>query len=53
MVVLDAPLLFESKLYWLCDCNVVVACCDEALQLQRCVLRDGLTLDQARLRLKR
>jgi dephospho-CoA kinase len=52
-VVLDAPLLFESNLHWLCDCSLVVACSDEAQQLQRCVLRDGLTLDQARSRLQR
>jgi dephospho-CoA kinase len=52
-VVLDAPLLFESNLHWLCDFSLVVTCSDEARQLQRCVLRDGLTLDQARSRLQR
>jgi dephospho-CoA kinase len=53
VVVVDAPLLFESNLHWLCDVSVVVACSDEAQQLQRCVLRDGLTLEQARSRLQR
>ena len=53
MVVVDAPLLFESHLHWLCDVSVVVVCSDEIQQLQRCVLRDGLTLEQARSRLQR
>lgn len=53
VVVLDAPLLFESKLHLLCDCSVVVVCSDEAQQLQRCTLRDGLTLEHARARLQR
>jgi hypothetical protein len=53
VVVLDAPLLFESKLHLLCDCSVVVVCSDEARQLQRCMLRDGLTLEHARARLQR
>jgi dephospho-CoA kinase len=53
VVILDAPLLFESKLHWVCDCSVVVACSDEAQLLQRCVARDCMTVDQARARLRR
>ena len=53
VVVLDAPLLFESKLHFLCDCSVAVVCSDEARQLQRCMLRDGLTREHARSRLQR
>jgi dephospho-CoA kinase len=52
-VLLDAPLLFESKLHLLCDCSIAVVCGDEKQQLQRCVLRDGVTLEQARSRLER
>jgi dephospho-CoA kinase len=39
-VVLDAPLLFETHLDWVCDRVLVVSCTHET-QLQRLIARDG------------
>jgi dephospho-CoA kinase len=46
MVVVDAPLLFESGLYRLCDYNLLI-CVEKEAQIARLVARDGLTKVQA------
>ncbi|KAH9953308.1 CoaE-domain-containing protein [Russula dissimulans] len=49
--VLDVPLLIESKVYeWVG--KVVVVYCSAEIQLQRLILRDGLTREDARARLQ-
>lgn len=48
--VLDAPTLFESGLDSLCTV-VVSVIADESLRLQRIISRDGLTAEEAQLRL--
>lgn len=50
VAVLDAPLLFESKLNLLCGVTLCVVC-GEASQLERLVARDGLTAEQAAQRI--
>eukprot|EP00897_Mesotaenium_endlicherianum_P009672 jgi/Mesen1/8733/ME000052S08164 len=50
VVVLDAPLLFEAKIHVLTNPVVVVYCEGEA-QLERLVHRNGLTREQAQLRI--
>lgn len=49
-VILDVPLLFETKLYEFCDV-VVAVIADEKLRLKRIVSRDKIDLKAARLRL--
>ena len=46
VVVLDAPLLFETFLDRVCA-TVVVVSCDEHTQIARLVARDGCTQEQA------
>jgi dephospho-CoA kinase len=50
LVVLDIPLLYESKLEAMVD-RVMVVYCPRELQLERLVRRDGLTPEQAEARL--
>eukprot|EP00039_Didymoeca_costata_P025973 m.14614 g.14614 ORF g.14614 m.14614 type:complete len:264 (-) comp5167_c0_seq1:29-820(-) len=45
-VIMDAPLLFESGLHWLCRRTYLVAC-DEKIQLDRIVARDNVPREQA------
>jgi len=46
MVVLDAPLLFESKANLLCK-HVIIVHCSEATQLKRVSERDGVSIEEA------
>nr|CCC90800.1 putative dephospho-CoA kinase [Trypanosoma congolense IL3000] len=47
LVVLDAPLLYESNIYtWIVDCVMVVACREEQ-QVERIMKRNGLNREQA------
>lgn len=50
-VVLDIPLLFESKLRGFVE-KVIVVAVDPAIQLGRLMTRDGSTADEANLRIK-
>jgi dephospho-CoA kinase len=50
-VVLDVPLLFEAGFEVLCD-RVIVVCADEETRIKRIIRRDGLTADEAALRVK-
>ncbi|KAF7204294.1 dephospho-CoA kinase domain-containing protein [Nothobranchius furzeri] len=49
-VVLDVPLLFETRRLTKFLTHTVVVYCDPATQLQRLVQRDGLTQEQAKQR---
>jgi len=49
-VVIDAPLLFESKLDRRCD-TVIAVIAPEEMRLERIMERDGLSEDAARLRM--
>lgn len=51
LVVVDVPLLFEKKLQKNFDATMVVAC-KPRKQLQRIMKRDGLSSQEARLRIK-
>ncbi|KAG8346655.1 putative Dephospho CoA kinase [Trypanosoma vivax] len=52
MVVLDAPLLYESSIYtWFVDCVVVVSCTEEK-QIARMKARNNLTTEQALQRVR-
>lgn len=51
LVVVDVPLLFEKKLQKNFDATMVVACTPQK-QLQRIIKRDGLSSQEARLRIK-
>ncbi|KAH8550967.1 dephospho-CoA kinase [Umbelopsis sp. PMI_123] len=51
LVVVDVPLLFESKLYRFVNTTVVVYC-SELLQLQRIVKRDNMTEEAATQRIR-
>lgn len=49
-VILDAPQLFESHLD--ADCDYIIAViADEETRLQRIAMRDGITIDAAKIRL--
>jgi dephospho-CoA kinase len=48
--VYSAPLIFEKNLEGLFD-NVILVWCEEATQMQRLAKRDGISLDDAKLRL--
>ncbi|WP_047985065.1 dephospho-CoA kinase [Ornithinibacillus californiensis] len=50
-VVMDIPLLFESKLTHMVD-KILVVFVDEAVQLQRLMERDGSTRDEALQRIQ-
>ncbi|MFC0216197.1 dephospho-CoA kinase [Paenibacillus chartarius] len=50
LVVLDIPLLYESKLEYMVD-RIMVVYCPRAMQLERLVKRDGLSVQQAEERL--
>ena len=50
VLVLDAPLLFETKLDWLCSMRVVVSV-DAETQLRRLIERDACLEAQARARI--
>ena len=50
--MINAPLLFESKLNTLMDRNIVVVA-DEELQIERGIKRDGLTKKEISERLSR
>ncbi len=50
-VVLDIPLLFESKLTYMVDKTILVYV-DEEIQLQRLMNRNGYNKDQAKLRIQ-
>lgn len=50
IVIVDAALLVESGSYRLYDYLIVVTC-DPTLQLARIINRDGLTVEQARVRM--
>ena len=49
--VIDAPLLFEAGLEKECDCVIGVVA-DQRMQLRRIVSRDGITPQDAEMRLK-
>lgn len=51
LVVVDVPLLYESKLQGYFQ-KVMLVYVSEAIQLQRLMERDGLTMDAAQLRLQ-
>lgn len=51
LVVVDVPLLFEKKLQKNFDATMVIACKPEK-QIERIIKRDGLTSQEARLRIK-
>ena len=51
LVVLDAPLLFESKLDKICSSTLVVAC-DPETQLKRLLERDKCSSEHAKARIK-
>lgn len=51
LVVVDVPLLFEKKLQKNFDATMVISCKPQK-QLQRIIKRDGLTSQEARLRIK-
>lgn len=50
-VVLDIPLLFESKLMHFVD-KIIVVYVDEAVQLKRLMERDGYSIDEAKQRIQ-
>ena len=51
LIILDAPTLFESGAYKLCE--LVISCiADERLRCERIMDRDGLTPEQAESRIK-
>ena len=50
VALLDAPTLFESGLDSECDA-VIAVLCDEKIRKQRIIARDGLTEEQAEIRL--
>jgi len=50
-VVLDIPLLFESKLTYLVDKTILVYV-DEQIQLERLMQRNGYTEEEAKLRIQ-
>lgn len=49
-VVLDAPLLYERRLHWICD-HVVCVSTDPEQQLRRLMARDHITEMQARAKI--
>lgn len=51
LVVVDVPLLFEKKLQKNFDATMVISCKPQK-QLQRIIKRDGLSSQEARLRIK-
>lgn len=51
LIVLDMPLLFEESYQTICDA-VMVVFVPEITQLKRLINRDGLTSDEAQLRIK-
>lgn len=51
-IVFDAPLLLESNCDCFCD-SIIYVKTDESVRLDRIIKRDGITLNQAILRLKR
>ena len=52
VLVIDAPLLFESGLAAWCD-EVVALCADRGVRLERIMRRDGLTEEEALARISR
>ena len=50
-IILDAPLLFEANLDKMCDYTICVTC-DFDKKVERIIKRDGLTLCEAKARLK-
>ena len=52
VVILDAPLLFESKADQLCD-KILAVVAEEETRKQRIMERDGLTNEEAEARMKR
>lgn len=50
LLVLDIPLLYESKLEWMVS-RVMVVYCPREVQLERLIHRDGLAAEQAEARL--
>ena len=50
-IMIDAPVLFESGFYKLCDCTVCVTAPTE-LKLKRITKRDGITFEKAEARLR-
>ncbi len=51
ILVFVIPLLFEAKLTDIVT-EIWVVCCSESLQIQRLMARDGLTVEQAKSRIK-
>lgn len=49
-IIIDAPLLFESKLDKLCD-KTIIAKANKRVRLQRIIKRDNISLSLAKLRL--
>ncbi|TVY06926.1 dephospho-CoA kinase [Paenibacillus cremeus] len=51
LVVVDIPLLYESKLQWMVS-QVMVVYVPRSVQLERLMIRDGITEEQAEKRLQ-
>lgn len=47
VIILDIPLLYETKLEYLCD-KVLVVCTDESIQVERIKARDGIKEELAK-----
>lgn len=52
MVIVDAPLLFESGYDKKCDCVISVVA-DEELRISRIIARDGISTDRAKSRISK
>eukprot|EP00708_Paratrimastix_pyriformis_P005330 GAFH01004341.1.p2 GENE.GAFH01004341.1~~GAFH01004341.1.p2 ORF type:complete len:250 (-),score=60.31 GAFH01004341.1:53-721(-) len=50
LIVVDAPLLFETKIHKLCS-TIIVVYADPATQLQRIIQRDNITAEEASARI--
>ena len=51
LIILDAPVLFESGLEKICDYTAAV-CADDGIRLERIMIRDGITKEQAAARIR-
>lgn len=50
--IIDAPLLFESGMDKICNATIAVICPDERLRMARVIERDGISEEQAKVRMK-
>ena len=47
IIIIDAPLLFESNINEICDVNIAVVSMNKNIQLQRIIERDNIDLEHA------